>query len=151
MKCGMTLIAVLLGLNMPVVTVAEEITIGLEVNNVSPLLCEEEFVLTEEAIYISFLIEESNTLADIKKIQITIFEIGEKEVSIQKFTWEGVGKEWTPKPCDSVLPPLSQSRQKSFRFTLTIQRIQHGVVLVSIIVCDCGDNQSRCCWPHSFN
>lgn len=120
---------------------AEPVTVSVNVRNVPPSLSHAKVVLEEEALLLSFLVEESNTLLDLKRIVVSVYEVTSDGVVIQKYIWEGLGTDWTPKPIASLYPSESLSRSKGFLFSLTIMRKSHEGLIVIVQVSDKGQNQ----------
>jgi hypothetical protein len=128
----------------PIVMADEQVGVSLSINNIPPKLYDEHLIITNESLNIYFSVQDSNTIADIKKITIILYENNEGKTSIRKYILKGVGTEWYPKPEDSLFPSLFLSREKNFQFFLKERKVLHGIVVVNIAVIDSEENQATC-------
>lgn len=127
---------------LPTMISAESITISVGVRNLPPSFSEGEITLTEDTVCITFLVGDPNTLADLEWINVTIYEMSDRGLSIQKFSWKGLGTEWTPRPYVSFFPPLNLARQESFLFLLKVHWEWAEDVAVYVSIRDSAKNQT---------
>lgn len=139
-KYSFMMLLILLVLNQQAMVKADPVTVSLGIRNVPPSLSNLKIVIEKETIEISFLVEESNTLADLGEIVVMVYEIGDGMV-ISKFQWKGLGSEWAPKPVTSLSPSEDMSRSKRFLFSLTILRRECTRLIVSVTITDNAQNK----------
>ncbi|MBU7019303.1 MAG: hypothetical protein HXS44_17485 [Theionarchaea archaeon] len=141
-KLNQSVLIVLLFLTQLAPIAAESVTVSIGVRNKSPLISDARLLYTEENMCLSFLVEDSNTLADIERITVVFYEIGDNGMVIQEFIWQEFGTDWIPNPVDSLFPPADLRRSKSFRFSLTAQRKGREGLAVFITAIDSSKSQT---------
>ncbi len=141
-KHSLITLLILLILNQQAIITADSVTVSLGVRNVPPSLSNLNIIVEKETIEISFLVEESNTLADLGEIVVVVYETGDGMV-IRKFQWKGLGSEWKPKPETSLSPSEDLRRLKYFLFSLRILRKECSRLMISVTVTDSAQNQTH--------
>jgi hypothetical protein len=113
---------------------AEPVTVSLGVQNVAPTISGLTGTCNGSLLIVSFLLEDSNTIADVEKVVVVIW-YKESAASMQRFTWEGIGSDWNPQPMRAEVPSQELRRSKGFYFSLTIMQneVAGGMVLVSAV------------------
>ncbi|MGC1122631.1 MAG: hypothetical protein WBA22_16230 [Candidatus Methanofastidiosia archaeon] len=126
--------AVMMILSLLSAAYAEPVTISLGVQNVAPTISGLTGTCNGSLITVSFFLEDSNTIADVKKVAVVIWH-KESTTSMQRFTWEGIGYDWNPQPMRAQVPSPELRRSKGFYFSLTIMgnEVVGGMVLVSAV------------------
>lgn len=141
-KHSLITLLILLILNQQAIITADSVTVSLGVRNVPPSLSNLNIIVEKETIEISFLVEESNTLADLGEIVVVVYETGDGMV-IRKFQWKGLGSEWKPKVETSLSPSEDLRRLKYFLFSLRILRKECSRLMISVTVTDSAQNQTH--------
>lgn len=125
--------AVIMTLSLLSAVYAEPVTVSLGVQNAAPTLSGLTGICSGSFLTVSFLLEDSNTIADVKKVIVVIWH-KESPASLQRFTWEGIGSDWDPQPMRADVPSPDLRRSKGFHFSLTVMRdeLAGGIVVVSV-------------------
>lgn len=146
-KRSLILVILLVGVMESGSVVADAVTVSVGVRNSPPILSNVQVSIKESIICLAFLVEDPNTLADIKEITVVVYEASGGGLSIQRYVWRGLGTRWSPEPHASFFPPSNLDRQRGFQFVLEIQRKQLGKMIVHISVFDSGKNhvEGECC------
>ncbi|MBU7022948.1 MAG: hypothetical protein HXS40_02185 [Theionarchaea archaeon] len=132
--------AVILTLSLLSAIYAEPVTVSLGVQNVAPTLSGLTGTRNGSLLTVSFLLEDSNTIADVERVIIVIWH-KESSASMQRFTWEGIGSDWNPQPMRAEAPSPELRRSKGFHFSLTIMQNEAAGGMVLVTAVDSGNEK----------